>query len=381
MKIAQIGSFPLDPTLIKGGVESSVFGLARELSLLHEVYVYDLPRIGIYDNTEIVGRLQIFRFRNSGKRNRDMVKRIPAIINNLNVHPVDICHIHGTSVFCYQLFLALKRAKIPVIITVHGLAHIEKKKLLSQRFSAKVLIQYFEQTRAERRLLSDCQHTIVDTPYVSRAIQSYGLKKPPIIHVIPQGINSDFFDIQPDTNSNVILSVGTFSARKGHLLLIQAFELLSQAYPSAHLTICGTMADATYYERVVSYVSKSPYNNKISIVTDASQEHLLSLYQKAHVFALHSQEESQGVVFAEAMAAGLPVVSTRIGGIPDVVADGDTGLLSEYGNIELFAQNLLDLMTNRMMWERMSSQCRIVAKHYSWASLASSVESIYNKVI
>ena len=66
MKIALIGPFPLDTTLIQGGIESSVLGLARELSLAHGVYVHDFPRKGIDDKTDRLDRLVVFRYNNFG---------------------------------------------------------------------------------------------------------------------------------------------------------------------------------------------------------------------------------------------------------------------------------------------------------------------------
>ena len=381
MKIALIGPFPLDTTLIQGGIESSVLGLARELSLAHEVYVHDFPRKGIDDKTDRFDRLVVFRYNNSGKHNRDMARRIPSIVKALKDNPVDICHIHGTSVFCKRLYLSLKREGIPLILTVHGLAHIEKKKLLSRRFSLKLLWKYIEQSNAEKRLLSICEQVIVDTPYVARAIASYGLKKTPRVHIIPQGINPYYSDVSANPDSNQILSVGTFSERKGQILLIQAFERVLHTCPQARLSLCGIVSDRTYYNRLLAYLSTSPCRDKVSITANAPQEELLSLYKEAHLFCLHSQEESQGIVFAEAMAAGIPIVSTRVGGIPDVVSEGETGFLSDYGNLDIFAQNIVTLMTNRKLWEKMSGQCRMEGRRYSWRVIASSVESLYDDVL
>ena len=100
------------------------------------------------------------------------------------------------------------------------------------------------------------------------------------------------------------------------------------------MTVCGIVSDKAYFKDVVEYVKASPCKDKISLLTNLPKDQLLTLYKQAHVFALHSQEESQGIVFAEAMAVGLPVVATNVGGIPYVVENGVTGLLSSYGDID-----------------------------------------------
>ena len=93
---------------------------------------------------------------------------------------------------------------------------------------------------------------------------------------------------------------------------------------------------------------------------------------------LHSEEESQGIVFAEAMATGMPVVSTRIGGIPYVVEDKVTGLLSEYGSVPEFTAHMKKLMTDGQLWESMSEASRMAAEAYHWESVASRIFAFYN---
>jgi len=74
----------------------------------------------------------------------------------------------------------------------------------------------------------------------------------------------------------------------------------------------------------------------------------------------------------------LPVVSTRVGGIPYVIEDGQTGLLSEYGDVPSFANAMLSLLNDRDYWALLSKQSRIVAAKYSWASIAEQISHVYH---
>ena len=94
---------------------------------------------------------------------------------------------------------------------------------------------------------------------------------------------------------------------------------------------------------------------------------------------LHSREESQGIVFAEAMATGLPVVATKIGGIPYVVADGKSGLLCPYADVNTMKEMVAKLLTEESLWQRYSDAAKEIAKNYSWTDIANRIVELYNR--
>ena len=380
LKIVQIGPYPISDQIISGGVEASVYGLANEQSKSHTVFVIDFPRKNIEDFVERKDNLTVYRYKNTGSHNKDAVRRIPEIVEQIMQLNPSVCHVHGTGIFSCRIFEALKQKGIPLMLTVHGLVKEEKRKALKNRFSLKTLYQFWAQSSAERKLLQSATKIIVDTQYVAKQFDRYSLASKPIITVIPQGIDEQFFNVSCSSCSKIILSVGAFSQRKGHLLLIKAFEKVAQNFFDASLTICGVVSDKTYFNQVIDYVNTSPVKDRISILTNLPKEQLLAQYEKAHVFALHSQEESQGIVFAEAMAVGLPIVATNVGGVPCVVEHGVTGLLSAYCDVDIFASFLEKLLTYEKEWTNMSVASRSAAKQYAWNSIAHKVEIEYAKV-
>ena len=381
MIIVQIGIYPVSGQMISGGVEASVYGLARELSAGHQVFVMDYPRIGVDDSVEQEESLTVFRFRNRGTHNCDAVGRIREMVERIEALNPSVCHLHGTGFFGARFFDALRARGIPTVLTVHGLEEAERKKTLSVHFSPKALYQYLTQVPAERRLLRAAPEVIVDTEYVARSIRKYRNGTHPAIHVIPQGIDRRFFQLSCPETSATVLSVGAFINRKGHLLLVQAFEKVCRKSADARLVICGSKANGPCYRELADYIARSPFRDRISLRVDLSREELFPLFSQARVFALHSQEESQGIVLAEAMAAGLPVAATRVGGIPDVVTDGITGLLSAYGDIDSFAESIQTLLTSDSRRALMSQACREEAQRYSWSRIAEAVEAVYGSFL
>jgi glycosyltransferase involved in cell wall biosynthesis len=95
------------------------------------------------------------------------------------------------------------------------------------------------------------------------------------------------------------------------------------------------------------------------------------------LFVLHSAEESQGIVFCEAMAVGKPIIATNVGGIPFVVDNNITGLLSGYGDITSFAQNILSILDDSSKRKFMSENCRINSRPYDWDLITSKIITLY----
>lgn len=377
MSIIQIGSYPISPSCIHGGVEASVYGLVQEFAKNHTVDVFDVPRIGEKDRVERYGNLTIHRYANPGTHNKDAVLRLKEMVRDIVALGPEVCHVHGTGVFSKEIYFALQQHGINIMLTVHGILREEKKQALLRKPSLKALYQYIVQSRDERELLETAPRIIVDTAYVEDKLKEYGLSHVPEMHVIPQGIDETFYSIKCNPQSNVILCVGAIAPRKGHVYTVEMFNRLRAKGIDAKLRIVGSLADKAYYEQLKQKISESKYKNGISLEANLPREELLKAYAVAKLFVLHSREESQGIVFAEAMATGLPVVATKIGGIPYVVEEGKSGLLCPYGDVNVMAQSAELLLTDENMWKEFSFNAKEVAKGYSWTDIAERIVELY----
>lgn len=384
MAIVQIGPYPLSGDCIHGGVEASVYGLTQALVRAgHVVDVFDYPRIGGKDSIERNGALTLHRYANTGTHNEDAMQRGKELFRDVvALHP-DVVHVHGTGKLSGAIYQAVQNYGIPVVLTVHGLLHEEKKQALRRKPSLKALYQYIVQSRAEFGLLNETTQIIVDTEYVAEMIKKYHaqgrIKHLPQMEIIPQGINHSYYGLTCDCKSQTILSVGAISPRKGHIYTLEMFNSLRNRGVDAQLRIIGSLADRHYYECLVHKISESPYNAAISLEPNLSSKELFNAYTQAKLFVLHSREESQGIVFAEAMAAGLPVVATNVGGIPYVVPDGYSGLLCPYGDVETMTDMVERLMTVDTLWQQFSDSARRIAKGYDWDKIAEQVIKLYKQ--
>lgn len=376
MKIAQIGPYPLSANCIKGGVETSVFGLAQELTKTNEVVCFDIPRMDVVNAKETSEGVLVYRYKNTGTNQRDMIRcKDQMVLDILSEHP-EICHIHGTSLLALLLYKELSRYGIKMMLTVHGLLFVEKKNQFYRNPSLRNLYKLWYQSRAEFALLKMASQAIVDTDYVAEALNHYPCRIPKL-NTIPQGINQRYFTMQCSSLSKVILSVGSIGMRKGHFYTVEAFNKIRAKGIYAKLKIYGVLAEESYFKQLQSRISSSPYSSDIELHPNASVDELLEAYKEASVFALHSQEESQGIVFAEAMACGLPIVATNVGGIPYVVKHGECGLLSNYGDVDSMSNNLEKLLTDQKMHSKMSLNAKHLAKDYDWSVIANRIIELY----
>lgn len=376
MKIAQIGSYPVSADCIRGGVEASVYGLAQELVQSHDVVCFDLPRMEAETSVAMDGAVRVYRYKNIGKHQKDMIDCLNRLLSDIQGECPDVCHIHGTGLLAQKLYRSLRNQGYRLMLTVHGLGYIEKKNQLTRKFSLGGLYKLCYQSRAEFALLKMAPKAIVDTDYVGEALRRYPCRIPDIC-TVPQGINSRYFEMRCSPESRVVLSVGSIGMRKGHLYTIDAFDKMRAKGCCAVLKIYGVKAEDLYYHQLMGRIAESPYAAEIELHPNAPLNELMQAYQDAHLFVLHSQEESQGIVFAEAMACGLPVVATKVGGIPYVVKDGQTGILCNYTDSDAMADAMVRLMSDDALWNKMSAAAREEACHYKWSSIAEKILNLY----
>lgn len=382
MRIVQIGLFPTDVNCIKGGVEASVYGLSKALTMAgHQVFVFDLPRHAtVADKEENLAGISVFRYKNTA-RNFFSFSRISGYLSGIKLINPASCHIHSSSLFCFLLYLLLRLKKQKCVVTIHGLAYIEKRNRWRQKKSVSNFMRYVYQSAIEFLFLSSCPEIIVDTAYVDHEIQNWKrsgkILRMPVCHVIPQGVDARFYSTNRHPVRNQLLAVGAFTKRKGHLLLIKAMRDVVNAIPEAKLTITGVSNQPSYLESLRQEIVSLNLTSSVTLIPNASQDTIIQLYENAAIFALHSEEESQGIVLCEALATGLPIVSTSVGGIPYVVKHSKNGLLCEYGDYQTFASHIVYLLENDSIRDSISSENRKESGLYDWTKIAGKILKFY----
>lgn len=207
------------------------------------------------------------------------------------------------------------------------------------------------------------------------------------IQIIPMGINPDRFIINSYTDMKrhhgtkyLILSVGRLIDWKGTKFLIKAMPLVLDKYPDSKLIIAGTGPELEFLKNEARDLG---LQNRIEFMGVVPSSDLLSYYKSADVFVLPSihhkgKTEGLGVVLLEAMAANCPVIGSNVGGIPDIITDGENGfLVPEKDSIALAEKIAILLSDNTLSDKFRKAGCETVLKSYSWEIISRKFYGVY----
>ncbi len=161
------------------------------------------------------------------------------------------------------------------------------------------------------------------------------------VTVIPNGVDTDFFrpPRRPPADDPIILSVARMVPEKDHVTLIRAFCLVSRDHPDTQLCLVGDGPLKPAMEQLAQQIIPS---GRVQFLPGRAD--LRPLLEQASLFALSSRHEAFPNVVLEAMAMGLPVVATKVGGLPELVIPGETGWLAPAGNAPALAAAMSQLL-------------------------------------
>lgn len=173
----------------------------------------------------------------------------------------------------------------------------------------------------------------------------------------------------------VIISVGQFIKRKGHDILLEAFTGIDD---NVGLYIVGGKPT----ERLISIVSDNKLKN-IHFIDFLSKDKLSDFYMASNLFVLATREDTWGLVINEAMAKGLPIITTNrcVAGL-ELVEDGKNGYLIEINNVKQLRGKIIDLIRDSEKCQKMGNESLVRIKDYSYENMAKTIyEFLVNQKI
>lgn len=384
MKILMIGKFPMDARFFKDGTEGSVYGEAKTLvEMGHKVLVLDMPRSMVEkDYEENVDGIEVHRF-SCPEDSRKLQKKVirERMVPLMASCEASLCHVHVTQHHSLQVVSALRRLGMKYIVEIHGLPRKEAKQAFLKNKTIPNLLAWLYETFREFVFVRKASLVVTDTDYEKEALRKLSSSKDLDIHVIHQGIYEEFYKQEYQPVEKTILAVGTIAPRKDQLMMLEVIDRLRKDIPDIKLAIVGGLVDLNYYKKIQARIVSKKLSKHVFLFPDVHALELLKHYRRSKIFMLCAREESQCVAMAEAMAVGLPVVSTNVGGIRHLLTDHVNGFLCEHGDVNAMVQQILTLLRHEDICQRMSEQNKKDAESYRWTSIIGKYIELYNKLL
>ncbi|MFT8320536.1 MAG: N-acetyl-alpha-D-glucosaminyl L-malate synthase BshA [Bacillus sp. (in: firmicutes)] len=177
-------------------------------------------------------------------------------------------------------------------------------------------------------------------------------------------------------NEKIIIHVSNFRSVKRVPDVVKAFYYLSKKIPSKLLLV----GDGPEMRNVMKLVDELHIRDKVLFL--GKQENLEELYSISDLMLLLSEKESFGLVALEAMACGVPCIGTNIGGIPEVIVDGETGFICELGDIEAIGEKAVCLLNDEERHQQFSFRSiQRVKEHFRAGLIVNQYEQIYETLM
>lgn len=284
-----------------------------------------------------------------------LLRRLRTLIKRENP---DVIHSHRHAL--PYAFLASGGRKVSLVHTVHNIAQKE--------------VPPFQQHLQWGMFRARNVTPVAISPLVKESIlQRYNLP-PSAVPLVYNGVNLK--NCQPKTDyklqgGGTILHIGRFSAQKNHLRLIDAFEQVHKQFPEVRLQLIGQGELESDVRCAVLKKELTPFVEFLG-----PQENVYPFLHAADVFVLPSDYEGMPVTLIEAMGTALPIVATRVGGVPDMITHEKSGLLTSCNAAEV-ASALVRLLTDENLRQTLGTSAQKDGARFSKEQMAQDYLEIY----
>lgn len=388
MKILQLCiRFPPAP----GGAENHVYHISKELIKREydlKVFTSDLytevPFVRMESTSLDYDGVPLKRFKSYSLKGETHYVFIPSLLRASLREKTDIIHAHSYGYFQTNAGAFVKKIRdLPLVITPHfhpewsmwGGKKRKKLRNIYDKLFARSVLEATDivicHSENEKGLMAG-QHVPSDK-----------------IRIIPAGVDFNRFSVKPSPerfkenfgiSDKIVLFVGRLASNKGlSLLLDAALQVISQFNDVTFVLIGEDEGERKMLEK---RAEKLGIQEKIIFtghITD--DELLLSAYSACEVFVLPSEYEAFGLVLLEAMSCEKPCIATNVGGMPEVVENGRTGLLVEYGKPDVLANAIIQLLGDGEQRRDMGRAGRErVIENFTWPKIVDKIEEVYKEL-
>ena len=361
----------------RGGIENLLGGLCRELRKKHSVKI-----ITTYSAASSLSEADVFRAPLPGLFSFAIYVLWRGTI--LLARNDRITVVFGGSVLATPLVLVLARLfGRRAVVQAHGLDIIYRGFLYRQ-----LCVGW----------LKYCDYVVANSGYTAELAQARGILHERLA-IIPPGVDAEHFTGSVDVNAimqnlgvaerKIILYVGRLAKRKGVKEFIEnsLVRILREMPEVCFLVVGGAPTDSLVHSEdrvseIEAAISRARITEQVRLLGPVCDDEIIKLYQISDVVVLPGLDlqddvEGFGIVALEAASAGKPVVATRVGGIPDAVQDGNSGILVEPGDYSGLTRAIIELLRDGSWRAALGEYGRSrVREQFSWPVISRAYEKL-----
>jgi len=196
--------------------------------------------------------------------------------------------------------------------------------------------------------------------------------------IIPNSINLAVFQAsRKSKDGRICLYVGALRPIKGVEYLIRAIPKVLKRFPETRFVLVGDGPDR---EKIARWIAAYGLSQSVELAGYVFHDRLPAYYQQADLFVMPSLNEAQGLVALEAMACGLPVVASQVGGIPEMIQDGHNGLLVPPKDSDALAGAIIRVLDDRTLRGSLSQNALQAARKFSWEKNINKFVALFSDV-
>jgi glycosyltransferase involved in cell wall biosynthesis len=379
MHVVMVTSFPENPHNIDGGVAGVARYLVEELKKQPDIKLSIVVPKGTVGQT-VCEQWGDFNVHKVGKRGLwsflpgtvyDIFagrRQLKDILERLNP---DIVHFQGVT------FLAANCTQ-PNVLTIHGIA--EQDARWDSRWGAlrwlKWLVLKLTEDYGRRRV----QNVILISEYTKKFLPENNINRR--IWFIDNPVADSFFEVERRAEKGRIFCCSRIRPLKNILGMIEAFTQVAQDFPGASLRIAGAADNIAYFQKCKEKINANDMQNSVHLPGNISIKEVQSELSKASCLVVPSFQENAPLTIAEAMAAGVPVIAAKVGGVPEMVEHEKTGLMIDPHDTKSITEAVSRILSDDSLAQSMGHRAKEVAgTRFAASVVAEKTLQVYREVL
>ena len=287
----------------------------------------------------------------------------------------DVVNAHGEP----HYIVASLDSGLPTVVTLHGI--FADQTIAHGAAPLRHRVAYALTRRWERAYLPRIRHLVAINDEIGRVVSATAPEAR--IYRVNNPVDERFFELPTEPPGRGVLFVGQLSRRKGVHLALEAFASLVTVVPGATLRLIGSDENDPAYVAELRHRHASLIDaGLVTFLGGQPAEVVLREMARAATLVLPSEYEASPLAVVEAMAAGRPVVATRVGDVEQLIVDGQSGMLVDRGNADALAWALTRVLTDDAFRRTAGALARrTIAERASPARIARDTLTVFNGVL